>query len=72
MAWHAVDNGSTIGQAGSENDHRLGRGACGWRCGIYGFTAHTRFFADRASAEAGYEAMKPALQAIQSFVEQFP
>lgn len=56
-------------------------------CGVYGLMAHTRFFADRPTAEAEYEAMKPALQAIlaqldtaepdvqghhaQSFVEHF-
>jgi hypothetical protein len=57
-------------------------------CGVSGLMVHTCFFADRATAEAQYEAMKPALQAILSqlnaddlpaqgrlardFVERFP
>jgi hypothetical protein len=35
-------------------------------CGVYGLMVHTRFFAGRATAEAEYEAMKPALHAIIS------
>jgi hypothetical protein len=35
-------------------------------CGVYGFMVRTRFFADRPTAEAEYEAMKPALHAIVS------
>ena len=35
-------------------------------CGVYGLMVHTRFFADRTTAEAEYEAMKPALHAIVS------
>jgi len=57
-------------------------------CGVYGLMVHTRFFADRTTAEAEYEAMKPTLHAIVSqfgavglaeqgrmprnFVDQFP
>ena len=35
-------------------------------CGVYGLMVHTRFFADRPTAEAEYEAMKPALHAVVS------
>jgi hypothetical protein len=57
-------------------------------CGVYGLMFHTRFFADRPTAEAAYEAMKSALHAIvsqlgtadlaeqgrlaSSFVDRFP
>jgi hypothetical protein len=34
-------------------------------CGVYGLMVHTRFFADRSTAEAEYEAMKRPL-AIRS------
>jgi hypothetical protein len=55
-------------------------------CGIYWLMFHTRFFADRLTAEAEYASMKSALEAIMSdpvdldglvrlandFVDRFP
>lgn len=35
-------------------------------CGVYGLMFHTRFFANRLTAEAEYAAMKSALDAIMS------
>jgi hypothetical protein len=57
-------------------------------CGVYGLMFHTRFFADRVTAEAEYASMKEALDDMMSqldpadfaglarlagdFVDQFP
>lgn len=35
-------------------------------CGVHGLMVHTSLFADRPTAEAEHEAMKPALHAIVS------
>lgn len=97
MPWHPYRNVATIGTTGSEGgrihadlEHPGGAritieqgGSAPWSitCGIYGGMVHTRWFGDRAVAEAEFHRMQPALEELlaagddadyDAFIERFP
>lgn len=78
--WKQYDNGSTIGQPGSENgvtlrdeEHdagiRISLERDGWQpfsvtCGIYGAMVHTAYAENEEQAEKLYLAMKESIEKI--------
>ena len=78
--WLPYDEGSSIGEAGSDGgvivrDDEYGGGAritlergnfasFSITCGLYGWMVHTRFFSTQAEAEREYAAMQPELAAL--------
>jgi hypothetical protein len=78
--WQSFDEGRTIGESGSEKgvilldeEHvdgaritleRDGYTPFAITCGIYGWMAHTRFFANEEEARQTYGEMKHSLESI--------